>query len=98
MNKIYSNSDNHHVKATVIYANEELVLFRDELFEKPFTAADVEELKALFFAGLFVKRTSEGSDFFELIIGFGVHPEQGLMLARGGDVPPFVVSESPIED
>jgi hypothetical protein len=97
MNKIYSNADNHHVKGTVIYANEENVLFRDELFEKPFTAADVEELKALFFAGLFVKATHEGLEFLVLISGFGVHPEQGLTLF-GGDGAPFVVSESPIED
>ena len=97
MNKIYSNADNHHVKGTVIYVNEERVLFRDELFEKPFTAADTEELKALFFAGLFVKGTNEGLDFFSLITGFGVDPEQGLILL-GGSGAPFVVSESPIED
>lgn len=53
MHKIYSNSDNHHVKATLVYANEHKLLFYDPEFTMP-VLHEKGELYELFVNGMII--------------------------------------------
>lgn len=49
--KIYCDSYNHDVKAPIVYANEDGLLYADADFEKP---VDYRLLKDLYFAGVII--------------------------------------------
>lgn len=51
--KIYSNYDNHHVKTTMVYANENKRLFHDSGFTKP-VLSEKNELDELFVNGMII--------------------------------------------
>lgn len=59
MNKIYSNYDNHHVKATLVYAND-MQLFYDPEFTKP-VLHEKGELCELFRNGMII--VTEGPEY-----------------------------------
>lgn len=53
MSKIYSNYDNHHVKATMVYANEDNKLYFDPEFTKP-VLHEKGDVYALFVNGVII--------------------------------------------
>lgn len=60
MHKIYSNYDNHHVKATIVYANEDKNLYFDPEFTKP-VLSEKGQLRELFRNGMII--VCEGDEY-----------------------------------
>ena len=74
MSKIYSNSDNHHVKATIVYANEDYKLFHDPEYTKPVLHED-GQLYELFVNGMIVSHEETG----ELFKPVTMHTSNGIV-------------------
>ena len=60
MSKIYDTADNHHVKATVIYCDNNYKLYRDPELNDPFYNEDRLELLDLFISGVIIRNEEWG--------------------------------------